>query len=596
MENAKLLDFTAIKPRLSRITQDWASYETEVATARRTRYIDVSVESLRATGELESDDILIPRRVIDSNIAREMPSFIGYLTQTRRLVLFKDVEDPSVNTYMLEKEVTDMLRYNGWQIPHYKVLDGSKTFGWDFVEIEYDTTKPGHVGIDHIGNDKLIFPMGAKNIQACDILLRKFEVTKLQLESFVTNNGFDKAQVDKIFEKHNIKDPTNANLNPVVCIYKKWCKYNGIVYVSWLSLDTDDWLRKPEPLWLGVSELTVEPVETQLQVQGELPLGIEVPQQVWKEVYETEYPIEMLIYRITEQDRIIENKGRVFLDSPDQEAQTALMSSMVSGAMRSCNIYGAPKQADPSGAAIKQTEIKLQHGSLYNNPIDFFTTPFPNPAILETAQRLSVINQQENGMVDFAVNNRQDSRKTATEIQAATTQANMISGVQVSLYSAFLRSVFIRCWRIIQSQAIQGKIPLLRTLGPDGQVTNNIAVIQRQYQVRPAGDVEIVERAEMLQGIQTVMPLVQGTALAQEMLLDMIKMMFPEQAARYENILRNDYEAKNKQQILGMFEVIKGIVLDDSGKSIRPEFANMAPMFQQLTQSVAARYPEVASL
>src|SRR5258706_11192730 len=91
-------NFQTIKPRLDKLIGSWEAERLVTITRREVRNIDISVEELRAKGDLDETDTFVPIRVIDTNIRREQPPFIAFLKQSKRLYTFTDVDDPSHNT------------------------------------------------------------------------------------------------------------------------------------------------------------------------------------------------------------------------------------------------------------------------------------------------------------------------------------------------------------------------------------------------------------------------------------------------------------------------------------------------------------------
>lgn len=118
---------------------------------RQNRNLLVDVKSLQAAGTLQAHETYIAQRIIDKNIAREMPSHIAYLTQSRRLAIFlpKDVKI-QIQTDTLETEFMQMLTYPNWIEDYTRLTDGAKLHGFDFVAVSYDPTFPGHVSVTHV--------------------------------------------------------------------------------------------------------------------------------------------------------------------------------------------------------------------------------------------------------------------------------------------------------------------------------------------------------------------------------------------------------------------------------------------------------------
>lgn len=579
-EISEFAEFDKAKEKFSTLINAWISQREYVESCQRLRKIDVDTQALQTSGILKQDETIIPIRTIDTNIKREQPAYVGYLKQARRLAVFRDLENPAQNTELLEENFTLGMTYKNWEIPWFKVIDGAQLHGWDSAEVEFDTTKPLHAGVDHIGTENLIFPLDTKNVQACECLLRRYEITPKQLKQFVTQFGFNPEQV----ELTTSKEPSAKKAEKCVEIFKCWYKeVNGKVYVGWFDNKAGtDWLKAPVPLFLGRKVTSIDPI-TQLEISVD---------QV-----ETEYPVFVLLYGITEEPYIIQSRGRAFYDQPRQEAQTGLWSAVINGALRASNVYGSPRTPEASGSKLGRVDVELEPGIIYNQPLDFWSTPYPSDMLIKAAQTLDIQTQQETGQTNFAVNNREDSRKTATEIQSANVQASLLSSVQVSMFSTFVREVYAASWTIVQAQALQELIPFLQvsveTQDPLGMVTeiraNNIPVISQNYDVRAAGDVDVVQRAEKLQRMQSMWQIVSQTPAAPVFLINMLKTMFPEDAKQYEQIMSQ--ASADKQLIGNLGNVIQTLVTDDAG-GLKPEFAGQAQMLQQLAQQVGVAVSE----
>lgn len=237
-------------PKLRILEDSWTREVQETDRRRKLRSVSIDVRKLRADGKIAKDDTIVPCRVIDTNINRELPPFIAYLKQSRRVAIFKDVLNTTANVEAVESEFTRVSQYDGWELPQFKVLDGSKTHGWDWVEVVLDVDKPGHFAVEHVAHEDLLFPMDALNIQSCEYIVRRYHVTAQQLRTFVDKYGFDANQTAMLLGKHdNTRTPQNHCVSK--CMWKD--VKSGIVYVAWYSIkECNDWLKTPTPLFLGV--------------------------------------------------------------------------------------------------------------------------------------------------------------------------------------------------------------------------------------------------------------------------------------------------------------------------------------------------------
>ena len=534
----ELFDFLKAKIRINEMIDSWKSNCDKAIERRKERYIDLNIEDLRQSGEIQEDETFIPDRVIDTNIMRELPEYLAFIKQSNRLAIFNNVSNPSLDNQQIEREFTKGLTYEGWYCQFLRCVDGAALHGQDAIEVVFDETKPFHVSFEHVGYDRLFYNKKVSNIQDSEFLIRKYEITVMRLEAF-KNKGFDVEQIDAIIEKNKAK----RKKDDIEVIYKVYFKYQGVVYITWYSRDSNinDWLKKPEILQIGIADEIVDL-----------------------------YPIFLCIYRDDEQETIVDHKGRGFLDAPQQEAHTAIISGFVNGLIRASNVYASPATDDGESADIKQLDVQLVHGGIYSKPLNFFHTDYPDVTVLSAMQFLGTLNAQQTGKTSYAVSNRKDARKTAKELSIAETEERQLESVNLSNFSEYMRSILSFTWRIVQSQAIQGKIPFLlipqpiMIPGPNGQMidsgqidyVNNIDVISEVYEIRPAGDVDVIERQNKLFQMKQDWAVVQNTALKDRFLEDLIKLSYPDRADEYTRILREGNPGKKLVQALS--ELVKG--------------------------------------
>jgi len=592
-----IFDWQKIYPRLNALVKDWTIEKTESERRRRIRKVEVNMEELRAQGKLKADEVLIAVRVIDENIKKEQPTLINYITQSRRLAVFSCLSDPSLNVEELETGFTRGMSYDGMIRNQFKTIDGGQTHGWDSVEITFDPKKPLHCGIEHIGHENLLFPMDAKDLQACEFIMRRFTLPPMKLEEYVKKNGFDAATVKELLDAR-VASAQQVPKN--IEFYKIFFKYEGIVYVAWGAIETSatNWLKKPVPMSLGrrtqQRELTTVTENVMMpDVTTGLPISTPVQrpaiQMVWKDEFESEYPIEIYLYMESEEQCITEQKGRVFFDLPWQEAQIALRSLFINGAVRASGVYGSPVGKNITGAPIKKLDITIEHGNLYSDEMTFWHPDYPDPNILRAADQLDVRKASEMGQTASAVINRDDARKTATELNQAAEEQAKISSVSILLLAGFLRRVYARAWYIVQSQAQQNLVIIvpfnIEGLGAQPQQMNNPVLINAVYDIKPAGDIDVVKREERLQKRLMLQPLMQqlGGNAYLEFLKDIIREMLPEDAQKYIMLIGQDQQAQQMIQSLAM--MLKEAVTDETGK-IKPEFKEMEPQLKQVAATV----------
>lgn len=603
------LNWQIMEPRVRKQISDWDIEIRDTKLRRAQRKLDVDIDALRQgtaqnPAQLNADETLIPVRVIDENIRKEQPSKIQYLTQSRRLAIFDNSQVPQQKREELEIAFTKGMTYSGFLQNVFKTDDGAALHGWDAVEVLYTTSKPLNCGVEHIGHENLIFSLDSKDIQGQAFVLRALDVTVIKLKEFEKSHGFNSEMVASIIA--DVEAKTNE-IPRNIRIYKYFAKVEGIVYVGWCTLRDggeggsaiSDWLKKPELLDLGrrVMKTVTEMVTEQVMVPDittglpvATPVQRPVQKQVWEQPPESSYPIRIELYSESEEQCISNQKGRAFFDNPSQEAQTAMWSLFINGSVRASNVYASAKQNSATGGPLKKLETDLEHGCIYSEPVDFFHTDYPDPSILRAADGLNNRKAQEMGQTAAAVINRDDSRKTAEELKQARGEQMQMGTIPIMLFSNFMREVLTLCWYIVQSQAEQGNIILLPIqvnlpammpgAPPRTETVNDLSIISQKFDIKPAGDTDVLRREEKLQRRFMLMPFIQGTSAYPQFLMDLISELLPEDAEKYNSILRQGM-ASMEQQMIALATMLQEATTDDSG-AIMPEWKPFEAQLQQM--------------
>lgn len=522
--------------------------EVEVTKANRERRrVNIDLAAEREAGRIRKSDVLVPMRVIEEAITREKPGFIAYLQQSRRLAIFIDRLQPNDEHDALEQAFTRGMTYDNWIIAHHKTIDGAQTHGWDWYEVLYDASKPLHCTIEHVGHDRLYFPLDTEDIQNCARILREYKLTKTQLDYFVKQFDFDPAQVQKIIamkgqgsiDSGMVKDHTYS-------VFKQYCKLDGIVYVSWLSFDgTDDWLKAPDKFYNGVDTQVMAQVP-QSDAMAPYPLDpsqmVSMPQPPkqelqWKPKDETLYPTVLLPYEETEQKEIQSRKGRVFKDKYKQEVMTTGWSAFLNGMNRATWVIPYKDQQD--GKSISEMEsIEIADGKAIPMKVGFLSMPYPPPQMIEMLQAFDSKIATAAGQMTYAVQSKTSgARTTATEVESSEKDTNLLASVNLTLFASCLHEVLKRAWIIVQSQALQGLINLYgsytQTQNPvtgesDMVFQNDMETIAKDFDIRPAGDVDVIQRQELLDNMMKFWPVVQNTPIAMDFLSQLLRIQFAE--------------------------------------------------------------------
>lgn len=550
-------DFPTAKIRLEAMINDWEYFREKARSNRKMRDVEFSVEVLRREGTLDEDETMIPVRIIDTNITREQPPYINYLKNSRRLCIFTCQDNPDCDTDKLELEFTKGMTYLNWENAHYKAIDGAATHGWDSVEVVFDSSKPLNVGIEHVGFDQLYWPRTCKNIQQAPCIIRAYDFSIIELQKFVTVHGWDATQVNMVIaaRKGGKKEGETAR------IHKEMFKKDGVIYVGWFCIANgcSDWLKAPQSLYIGIDNKSqqVDPMSGQ-------------PTTSWEPAKIKDYPYFILPYRESEKPKLVEKHGRCFLDGNKQEAQTSVLSSFVNGLNRATKIIASPEQDDGTGNSVREiADTPLEGGVVLNKPMQFYNAPYPDFQILKALQYMDVANSQETNQTNFAVMNREDSRKTAKEMSLAETQSNLLNSVQLTLFSSYIRGIYSLTWLIVQSQALQGNIKFLLVNNPKPQINpltqqpmfnpqtqqpmmqdnweNDVKTIGYLYDIRAAGDVDVIQRDQLIQQMKQDWPVIQNTPLASEFLADLLMLSYPAKGEQYAKVVAQGQQNQLQQ-------------------------------------------------
>lgn len=523
---------------------------TSMVTAnRRLRYVEIDIEGERKAGRIAADELYIPQHLIDTNIKREQPSYVQYVTQSPRAVILSDTTQPANDPQVLEKDVTNRLRYNGWQTPLYANIDGMQQNGYGIMEIVYDESKSGHVAHEFVQFGDFGFIMDTRDIQETEMVSRSyfFSRTKLKSLSEDEESGWSAAQIQKIIDGEPMTGASDAVIDnkdkSLFKVDKVMFRIGGIVHVGWTCTERcDDWLCVPRPLFIG-RRAPYSQQEMQQMAQQAALTGQQLDQKVLaigKQAFETDYPYVLFPYLISENNTISQLKGRVYMDQDAQEGASSLMSSFCTAHRRASGMYFSLDTDDPNSSITLQKNVYFEQGALINKKIKQFQLSAPDAEVMNAIMTIVSANQNETSQVNFAAQNRKDSRKTATEVSAATQSAANLSTVQVVLFASALRQLYGTMFEIIQSRVIAG---LITDVTPELK-----ALYGRRWLVKPSGDVDVIERQQLLQAMMQAWPVIQQTAAAVPFLCDMLTKAFPDSASKYVQFIQQQQQQQQSAQ------------------------------------------------
>ena len=535
-------DYNKLKDKLRDLVSIMDELTSKLVASRRLRYTEIDVEGERKAGRLQPDEMYIAQHIIDTNIRREQSAYVQYVTQPQRAVVLRDIMSPANDVALIEQDVTQKVRFDGWQLSLYACIDGMQQNGYGVMEVVQDQNQPGEVAHECVQQGDFGFIADTRDLQEAEMIARQYFFPKTKLVALASDpeSGWSMVEVNKVIGSESAATDTadgsvvDAKDKSLYRIYKVMFRVNGVVNVAWARKDRcDDWLRAPRPLFLGRRSAPV-PQQQQPMMPQQQP---QLPQT--QESYETAYPYIIFPYLISENDTISQLKGRVYLDQDTQEAVSSLLSSFCTGHRRASGLYFSKDISDPNDDLMMQKNVFFQPGALINSKVTQFQLTPPNAEMVSAINLLVAGNQNETSQVNFATQNRKDSRKTATEVSAASQSAASLSTVQVVLFSAALRTMYSMMYDIIASRVVAGLIQVDPAVAP---------MYTRKYHLKPAGDTDVIERQQMVQQMMSAWPVVQNTPANIAFLSDLLAKMFPEQAGKYIQIFQQAQQQQQSQQ------------------------------------------------
>ena len=512
----------------------WAESEPErqaCAFRRELRRHKKNVQQLRQQKILLPDETIIPDRTIEENIANKKPPFIAFIEQPQTTLSFIDSSDPTFDAGPEAKWVTDILRYQSWKDPWLLNLDAMHLHGASFLEVIFDAESASKFSIEYVRRDCLVMPKNTRNIQHCTRLARMYEITKAQLQTFVTRFGFDETVTNKIIEYY--KDKTEF-----IRIFKYFMKADdGAVSVAWLCLadiSAQTWLKAPAPYYLGDFNVTEAPLPG-------LPPTITPLQTCCIPIFDFPATYE-------EDETILQVQGQAALSVHVQEALTGLYSATVNGAVRASGLYAAEVPSPGSDKPNNKELIPIKSGYILDGNLTFAQLPWPNAIALQIGQALSVRNANQAGRTDFAAMSRQDTAKRATEIVAAKEEAEKLQSTEISLWSEKSLAVYKAVWNIIKNQIqIGGIIP-----PPNVRVP---VLFKSTVTVVMSADSQVVRKESRKNQLLQFWPIASTTAYAAPFLDTMVAEIFPEDFAIWQSkIQQNNLPIQLLSQAAGLIQ------------------------------------------
>lgn len=531
-------DYTSLKDRIVKLCDTMDDMQAKLKSSRRLRYAEIDIEAERKAGRIAPDELYIPQHLVDANIRREQSAYIQYITQSPRACILQDFYTPSNDTSVIERDVTNRVRYEGWQTSLYRVIDSFQQDGYSVAEVVHDQSKSGELAIEEVSIGDFGFTLDSRDLQLCEMLVRRYYFPRTTLLAFTKpetegGRGWSTEQVNVVISSTVGSNSANNNSSyrdhSLFRVEKVMFRVNGIVHVGWsCSEKCSDWLLAPRPLYIGRQKKNT--LVDMLKKRTSRP---------YSSTYETQYPYFLFTYLVSENPTVSELKGRVYLDQDTQEGASSLMSSYVTAHRRGAGLYFSKNVSDPNDDILMQKNVYFKTGALINSQVTQFQLRAPDASMLGAIQGLITQNQSEAGQVNFAAQNRQDSRKTATEIQASQQTQQQLSTVQVVLFSTSLRQMYQTMFDVIQSRVVAGLIeidPVIRQL------------YSRKYIVKPSGDTDVIERQQKIAAMQQAWPVMQNTPANAVFLSKLLTLLFPDDAPQYNAVIAQAQQQQQQQQ------------------------------------------------
>lgn len=513
-------DYKTERDELEKLINSWQTERTKVDDRRKFRENKRNVEEERQRKAILEDETIIPDRTINQNIRQGRTPYLNYIFQAKRQLIITDVDVPDFSVEPLELWFTRGMRYPKWKLPWIKLVDCIHTHGGAALEVMYDPSKPLHVTIEYIPRESLIFPLKSKSLQASPRLLRCYELTTLQLEEFQAQYTLDEKIVKDLLDRFRKRDD-------FIKIYRVLFKKDGIVYNAWHASDNNiNWLREPRIHDIGLFDCDLESLKVPDPMTG-MPLFLSPSFQSMKEALAKpaplkEYPIIWFSYEMTENEELLAGASRTSLDLHVQEAKTELFTNTVNCTTRASRLYASAE--DEPGANPELRELgPIKHGVVMNRAVKVQQFPWPNNIILSVIQALGLDNTQSAGHSDFAAMARKDANKTKYEMQLGEAKANDIVSQDMDIYSSPVLDVWALSFNIARHQAVFGLVKQPR----------DPMMLIGDYNLQPAGDIEVTKRVEDKQNAEQFFNIVRGTPLAEKLMAFLIERFFPDEADKW---------------------------------------------------------------
>jgi hypothetical protein len=148
------------------------------------------------------------------------------------------------------------------------------------------------------------------------------------------------------------------------------------------------------------------------------------------------------------------------------------------------------------------------------------------------------------------------------------------------VFSIFLRDALTMAWPVVQSAAKKGSIKFLIEISDPAEKE---ALLSVSFEVKPAGDIDFVEKQQRISNLQQDMPLFQGQPIGQEMLKEYIRLRYPEKYDQWSKVMN---QGNDMQLIQGLAQALQTQQHRQNGQWSRVQWALIAGLISAVAWSV----------
>jgi len=525
--------------------------------------LDITVDEARQKKMVLANETFIGRRVIAENIKRELPVFIQYLKGSYRHVTASSDVVPLESLNVIEAEVTKAARSGPWLATHIKEINAMALHGRGVFMVIPDADNAMDTDVVYVPTTDFIVPVNSRDFQQAPMVAVRYMISESQFKDWAKEYKWKADKVKAILDSQPAADAVYRNFK----VYAVMTKTPTGIQQFWYSEEPNQMLSDPIPLFIG--KMAPAPAQGPADPMNPAPAQF-VP------VPTDQYPIFPTFYEITENPVLVEIKGRAHADMHDQEALTMGWTSYVNGMIRASELFAArDQQAVVENPETLQTSVLIKPGVVTKEKLIFYTPPAPDAGCLMALQALRTENSSGAGQTDFAASNRKDSRKTATELNAAKEQAVQSQTVPLTNFAIGYAELLKFRWDIVRFNVASGFNTKFLASRPD------IRAVLDQVEILPAGDVDYVARSEKLSKYTNFYQLFAQTPVGIYFLRKILELAFPDEYQQMAPMLQDNSRAVG-QLMLELLKALPPEILQALPPDIQGKFQQTIQTAEQL--------------